>query len=139
PAGLTSFHTRVDATASVGLFVDISADLNVQTGLVTWTFTAIDPKTLDVLDPNSLAGFLPPDNSSGAGTGFVSYSVRPRSSVATGTDVQAQATVVFDTNPPLNTVQVKNRIDAGAPTSSVTALPAASASRFTVTWSGRDE
>ena len=45
PDGLTQYSTRVDARASIGLFVDVSAALDSGTGVVTWTFTAIDPNT----------------------------------------------------------------------------------------------
>src|SRR5262249_30989545 len=60
PTGLHSYETRVDDRAVSGLFVDVTADINILTGLVTWTFTSIDPTTLEpTTDP--LAGFLPPD------------------------------------------------------------------------------
>ena len=38
----TSYSTRVDATATVGLYVDITATLNTTTGLLTVTYTSID-------------------------------------------------------------------------------------------------
>jgi RHS repeat-associated protein len=77
PAGQTSYSARIDARATVGLFVDASAALNLKTGLLTVTFTSIDPATLDVTaDP--LAGFLPTDTSPPQGDGFVSYTVKPR-------------------------------------------------------------
>src|SRR5207253_10855354 len=48
PPGRTSFQTRVDATATLGVFVDVSASFNVMTGVVTWIFTALDPTTFDL-------------------------------------------------------------------------------------------
>ena len=145
PAGQTSYSTRVTlpsaapaGTGPDGLYVDISASLNMQTGLVTWTFTSIDPTTLDV-PMNPLEGFLPPDENEPEGEGYVSYTVSPRSSVTTGAVINAQATVVFDQNAPINTAQITNTIDATVPTSSVNALPATTGSAdFTVSWSGSD-
>ena len=72
----------------------------------------------------------------------------------TGTAIRNVATVIFDVNPPITTDQVNendpsqgvdpakqalNTIDSGAPTSSVTALPAVSPASFTVTWAGQDD
>ena len=101
--------TNVDGTP---LHVNVSASLNQQTGLVTWTFLSLDPAT--GLAPTDLvAGFLPADDSTGRGEAFVNYTVRPKASDSTGTTVNAQATVVFDTNAPLNTNTSVNTIDAG--------------------------
>jgi RHS repeat-associated protein len=142
PAGLTSYSTELTLKSTApgagpnGLIVDISAGLSLQTGLLTWTFTSKDPATLDI-PINPAEGFLPPDNSAGAGEGFVSYTIQPKASDATGTAINAQASVVFDTNSPINTPSVTNTIDATVPTSSVAPLPATTTnSKFTVSWSG---
>jgi hypothetical protein len=48
--------------------------------------------------------------------------------------------VFFDTEAPINSPQIFNTIDAGPPTSSVTALPPMIGSTsFTVSWSGQDD
>jgi hypothetical protein len=138
PPGRTSFSTRVDATATLGVYVDVTAQFNLQTGLITWTFTSLDPATLDLpIDPR--AGFLPPNQNPPAGQGFVTYTVQPKTTLSTGTRINAQATVVFDTNAPINTAPRYNTVDAAPPTSSVTALPPTSPTTFTVRWSGTDD
>ncbi len=139
PPGLTTYSTRIDDTATLGVLVDVTAGINLTTGLVTWTFTSLDPATLDV-PANPLAGFLPPDNAAGVGEGFVSYTIQPKSSAeTTGTQIDAQATVVFDTNAPMNTADIVNTFETTPPTSSVTSLPAATSSTsFSVSWSGSD-
>ena len=138
PAGMTSYTTTIDATATLGLFVDVTAGINLSTGKVTWTFTSIDPTTLD-LTSNPLAGFLPPDKTPPEGEGSVSYTIKPRANLASGTVVSAQATVVFDTNAPINTPTLVNAIDITPPTSSVNPLPPTTTSTsFTVSWSGSD-
>ncbi len=141
PAGLQSYTTSVDTTNVDGtpLLVNVSASLNQQTGLVTWTFLSLDPAT-GLLPTDPVAGFLPVDDSTGRGEAFLNYTVRPKASDPTGTQLNAQATVVFDTNAPLNTNTVSNTIDAGAPTSSVNPLPATTTTTaFTVGWSGQDD
>jgi hypothetical protein len=138
PPGRTSFRTRVDATATLGIVVDVVASFNFQTGLITWTFTALDPQTLDLpIDP--MVGFLPPNDNPPAGQGFVTYTVRPKAGLITGTRINAQGTVVFDNDAPLDTPLLYNTIDSGPPTSSVTPLPATSATSLTVSWSGSDD
>ncbi len=138
PPGLTSYSTRVDATATLGVYVDIDASLNLSTGLLTVTFTSLDPTTLDT-PSNPLVGFLPPDTNPPNGEGFINYTIQPKAGLATGAAIDAQASIVFDTNAPLATPQIVNTIDAGPPTSAVAALPATTTTpSFTVFWSGFD-
>ncbi len=142
PAGRRYYSTRVDATATVGVFVDVTANFDPTTGQATWTFSSVDPTT-GQLPTGATAGFLPPDNSSGAGEGFVNYTARARAGVTTGTAASAQATVYFDAGLPdqsaLATPPFTNTFDAGAPTATVAALPAQSSASFAVQWSGSDD
>jgi RHS repeat-associated protein len=139
PSGRQVYHTRLDERASLGLFVDFTASFNPVTSVVTWTLTSLDPATLD-LPINVLSGFLPPDDSTGRGQGFVTYFIRTKAHTPTGTIIQAKASVVFDTEAPIATPQFTNTIDAGPPTSTVQALPATTtAPSFLVSWSGQDD
>src|SRR5262249_44077062 len=105
----------------------------------TWTFTSLDPATLDI-PIDVAAGFLPQNRTAPDGEGFVSYTVRPRAGLTTGTRLDAQASIVFDTNAEIDTPALFNTIDASAPSSRLTPLPARTPSRsFTVSWSGQDE
>jgi RHS repeat-associated protein len=138
PAGQSSLSARFDARQATGFFVDVTAGIDFSTGTVTWTFTSIDPKTLDIpSDP--FPGFLPPDTNPPNGEAFVTYRIRPRANASTAARINALATVVFDEEPPLDTAPVFNAIDAGPPTSHVAALPAQSPTTFTVRWSGQDD
>ena len=138
PPGLTSYSTRVDATAKLGVYVDVDASLNLSTGLLTITFTSLDPNTLDT-PANPLVGFLPPDTDPPNGEGYINYTIQPKAGLATGATLDAQASIVFDTNAAIATPQIVNTIDASPPTSTVTALPSTTtSSSFTVSWSGSD-
>ena len=139
PANTAFYQTQIDLTQTNGYYVDVSATIDERTGIATWTFTTIDPATGEIpLDPS--VGFLPPDNSNGIGEGFVSYTILANASDVTGTVINAQATVDFYTQPPINTPQIFNTIDAGTGlTSTVAALPPEETSpEFNVTWSGTD-
>ncbi len=122
--------------------MDVAADFNTLTGRLTWTFTSIDPSTGNV--PIAiLGGFLPPNVTDPQSAAVVSYTIQPKATLLTGATINAKATVIFDAGHPdqssLDTPAVFNTIDAGAPTSSVTALPASSPSTFTVSWGGSDD
>ncbi len=143
PAGLTSYSTRIDATGSVGVYVDVDVDFDELNGVLTWNFTSIDPTTLGQPVGNFQEGFLPPDVTFPEGDGFITYTIQPKTTDTTGAVINAQATVYFNpglvNGSSLATASTLNTIDAGAPTSSVTALPAFSPASFTVNWSGLDD
>src|SRR5262249_47411034 len=112
PANLAFYRTRIDLTQTSGFYVDVAAVLAVRTGIATWTFTTIDPATGQIpLDPT--IGFLPPDTANGVGAGFVSYTVIAKPTDLTGTVINAQAEVIFYTQPPIDTPKIFNTIDAG--------------------------
>ena len=119
--------------------MNVALAFNVQTGLLSATFTSLDPNT-GMAPDGVFDGFLPPDDSNGVGEGYVQYTIQPRAGLITGTAITQQASVVFDTNPPLNTAVVLNTSDSGSPMSSVTALPPFEGTNsFTVSWSGQDD
>ena len=118
--------------------VQVSASLNPSTGLITWTMQSVDPVTGGVpADP--YAGFLPPNDATHRGEGFVSFTVMLKPGLASGTAIANTATIVFDVNTPMTTNETINTIDEIAPTSSVAALPSTtSQTSFTVSWTGSD-
>ena len=132
------YSKRLDLTASRGIFVDVSSVIDVTTGIVTWTLTAIDPATGEPpTDPDS--GILPPNEADGIGEGFVTFFINAKHDATTGDRIDAQATIIFDSELPISTPAIFNTIDAGAPTSAVVALPATSGPDFVVNWSGIDD
>jgi RHS repeat-associated protein len=140
PPGLTQYQTTVAYKNSDGtpLNVQVAINFNVQTGLLTATFTSLDPNTSEA-PTGSADGFLPPDNSSHVGEGFVGYTIQPKSGLTTGAAINQRASVVFDTEASLNTDPALNTIDIGPVTSSVNTLPAiTNGVNFTVSWSGSD-
>jgi hypothetical protein len=140
PAGLQAFQTTVDYQNTDGtpLQVAVSGALNRETGIVTWSFRSVDPATGRLPD-DVLAGFLPVNDGSHRGEGFVSYDVTPKSTLVSGTSIDQQASIVFDLNAPIVTNTFSNTIDATPPTSAVQPLPAATNRLvFPVAWTGDD-
>ena len=137
PEGLQAYSTRLDLTSTIGYFVDFNASLNTTTRTVSWRLITIEPDTGGLPnDPN--AGFLPPNDESNRGEGFVNYKIQPKANLATNTVINAEAKIVFDTNEPINTPVWINTVDVDIPTSAVTALSATNTPNFLVSWSGSD-
>ena len=136
PNGSNNFNTTFNISTS--LSVRIQGSVNVDTGLLKWTFTSIDPTTgLPPSDPT--VGFLPPDANGVEGQGSVVFTVMPKAGLTTGAQIKNQASVVFDANAPISTATWLNTLDVTPPQSSVTALPSQeSQTSFSVAWSGTD-
>jgi RHS repeat-associated protein len=139
-AGVTEYENTVayQNTDGSALNVLVSFDFNVQTGLLTGSFISLDPLTGQA-PTGVFDGFLPPDDKSGVGEGFVQYTVKPKANLTTGATISQQAAIVFDTNAPLNTGVATNTLDTGVPTGTVQALPGISPTSFNVSWTGVDD
>jgi|GEM_PF-1710728 len=150
------YQARLDYTADPtrGYFLDVSASVDVTTGIVTWTMTTIDPATGDLPQEASI-GFLPVNDTvydpndhdvvlvqgTGRGEGYVTYTVRAKSASPTGTVVDAEARIIFDTEAPIDTPAIAHTLDAGVPTSQVISFANSTTTdgEFLVQWGGEDD
>ena len=133
------FQGRIELAGESGLVVDVTATVDLIDGIITWVLQTIDPLTGEA-PADALAGFLPPNDPKGVGEGFVTYTIRPRRNSASGTRIDADATIVFDTNEAIDTPDIFNTLDAVEPMSQVVELPpSVPEPNFTVTWSGEDD
>ncbi len=138
PGGVKNFETTVTAPHDPLHPVRITVRLNSTTGMVTTTFQSVDPVTGEDTD-DPLAGFLPPNDGDGSGSGFISYDIKPVAALTAGTEIKNQASIIFDANAAIVTNQSLNTIDTEAPVSMVNPLPASTTNTsFTVTWGGTD-
>jgi|GEM_PF-704299 len=139
PPNTSYYSKRLDLTDSLGVFVDIIAGLDVVNQEAFWIFQSIDPATgLPPNDPQT--GFLPVnDTNTHLGEGFVTFTIKPKSSDITGDSVLAQAKIVFDINESINTNKWFNKVDAVAPTSSIDTLILTSPSSLDILFSGQDD
>jgi RHS repeat-associated protein len=154
PTGNHDFRTELPVTENGKDFqVDIELEFDPNSGLLQATFDSLDPVT--GLPPDVLTGFLPPEDGTGRGLGHVSFVVKPRAGLATGTAIRNVALVRFDFQETVATDQVDDHdptkgtdpakealatIDSAPPTSRVQALPAVTYTpSFLVSWSGADD
>ncbi len=125
PADKTYYAARLDVMDSLGVVVDVTAGIDVNKKEVFWIFESKDPATGCLL-PMLLLGFLPVNDSTGKGEGFVSYTIKAGNHTQTGDSIHAKASIVFDVNGAIETPVIFNTIDALPPVSRVKALPATS-------------
>ncbi len=135
------------------LMVQVRAGLDLESGRLQVVFSTMDPVT--GLPPGVLLGFLPPEDGTGRGQGYVSYKVRPKAGLPSGTVITNVAQINFDFTQTIETDQLdehdpgkgvdpskqaRNTLDAASPVSEVRALPVVSPlPNFTVAWEARDE
>ena len=132
----TEFAMTVDTSDVV---IEIEAALDPVTRQLTLDLFTLDPET-GWLPGDPRIGFLFPEDGTGRGQGSISYIVRPKAGLPTGTRIENWARIYFDYNDPIDTPVVFNTIDAGAPSSQVDPLPATVDSPdILVSWSGEDD
>jgi YD repeat-containing protein len=154
PPGQQDYQTTLSLTLN-GTTLDVAIDvwLDTDTRQVHAVFQSLDPATS--LPPAASLGFLPPEDGTGRGTGYISYVIDAAAGVTTGTQIRNVAAITFDGNPVITTDQVNPQdasqgldpdkqalvtIDAAPPTSRVSPLPEMSRGpSFTVSWSGQDD
>ncbi len=133
------FLGRIDLTATKGYVVELLVLPDVTANTLTWLFTTIDPATGEPTS-DARAGFLPPNDGDGLGEGFVTYTIRPKAGVPTGTRIDAMATIIFDTEEPIDTPAIFNTLDAVKPDATMLPLPATSdATTIELQWGGLDD
>ncbi|MEZ4961995.1 MAG: RHS repeat-associated core domain-containing protein [Saprospiraceae bacterium] len=148
PPNSTFYSERLDVVDSLGVYVDVTAGIDITNYELFWVFESIDPATgLPPDDP--FLGFLPVndtlvtinnDTLVQQGEGFAAFTIKPISTSITGDSIKTLASIVFDDNAPLETNTWTNLIDAFAPVSNMDTLPPFSAAdTITLSWSGADD
>ena len=117
PDNSSTYSKRLDLRDSFGIFLDVTAGLDIDNREAFWIFESIDPAT--GLPPTSgNKGYLAiNDTITHKGEGFVNYTIKPKSTAKTGDSIRAKATIVFDDNPAVPTPKIFNLIDAKPPIS----------------------
>ena len=139
PLGSKDFSADIDLRPEMNAIVQIRCTFDSQTGIAQWYFKGTDPYT------GLLADFLPPNtqNIDPGGRGWVSYSVKPKPNIPTGTVIKNKAIIDFEVGvppAPVDTPEVFNTIDSVPPVSSVSPLSATQGIQgFAVSWSGSDD
>ena len=140
PPNTSIYSKRLDVRDSLGVFVDVTAGLDVTNQRAFWIFQSIDPNTGLAATLPANKGFLPVnDTIRHNGEGYVNFTIIPSALAQTRDTISATASIVFDTEETLNTNKWVNTIDAVAPTSKIGTLSAVVDSVFNVSWAGQDD
>ena len=116
PSMSNHYSKRHDLADSLGIWLDVTAGIDVENNEMYWIFQSIDPET--GVAPTDAIGFLPVnDTLTGCGEGFVTFSVMSVDGMKTGDTISEQADIVFDENDDILTNVYTNMFDAVAPTS----------------------
>ncbi len=130
--GVGAFSGEIDLTSTRGYVLQVIAGVDINTGIATWDFRAIDSDTGQLTDlPN--VGLLRPGE-----TGEVSYSIRANPDATTGTVLTSQARVFLDAAAPVLTNPVTATLDAAAPTTTLT-VQAGANNAYLLSWSAVDD
>ena len=152
PTGRQHYEDRLELWVG-----DVPFELEIEVGVRQATrelyavFRSIDPST--GLPPPVAVGFLPPEDGTGRGQGHISYLIKTRTGLTTGTEIRNVALISFDRQTALPTnlkdphdpsqgtdpdKEAWNTIDADAPSSAVLPLPSQVEGKFIVEWLGDD-
>ena len=138
PSGLNNYTTNIDLRPGKNIVLQVKSNLDSSSGMIKWSFRSLDPVTMKLTE-DPLGGFLPPNINPPEGEGSVTYTVKPRSNLSTGFQIQNKASIVFDLNDPIETPVWINTIDNDLPTSYVLSLAETQTdTSFDVKWIGSD-
>ena len=135
--GSKSFVKTLDLRPEIDAIAELQCAYNVQTGLIRWTFTSLDPMTMEPTD-DIMQGVLPVNHDGKSGIGNVTYMVDLLKSFPDGTQIPNKASIIFDTNEPIETPLWVNTIDAVCPEGRVTEAVLANDSTATICCEGSD-
>jgi len=139
PPNTSHFFKRLDLTDSIGVFVDITAGLDVTKKQAFWIFQAFDSATgLPNINPE-LGILLVNDSITHNGEGSVDFSIKPKITSATGDSIKAYADIIFDVNAVIRTNIAFNTIDALPPASKIKSVTPVDAHSVKLAWNAQDD
>ena len=82
----------------------VKTEVTMKDGVLSWYMRDWDPTTADNFPASATGGFLPPnDPDTHCGEGHLSFRVRVKDDAPDGAVINASATIVFDSNAPIET------------------------------------
>ena len=116
---VTSFLKTIDMRPEINAIAQVEGDYSLQTGIAKWTFTSLDPMTMEPTD-DLMQGILPVNYNGTSGIGEVMFEVGVKPNKRHGTEVKNRASIVFDYEEPILTPTWVNIVDAIRPVSHIT-------------------
>ncbi|MCI7010906.1 MAG: dockerin type I repeat-containing protein [Prevotella sp.] len=136
--GSPNFLKTIDMRPAINAITQIEGKFDQSKGIATWTFTSLDPMTMEPTD-DVMQGFLPVNYDGVSGIGEVAYNISLKDKFADGTVIPNRAGIVFDSNETIMTPLWTNTVDAVSPASQVVGLERRNDSILTIRIEGDDE
>ncbi len=128
----------IDMRPEINGVAQVSFNYDSVTGDANWELSSLDPMSMETTDVIN-QGFLPVNNDSGDGIGFLSYSVNLKENLADNTEISNKATIIFDANEPIETPSYLNVTDYQRPASRIVNTETNDNRTFTFTVEGEDD
>lgn len=128
----------IDMRPEINSVAQVNFNYDKDNGIATWRLISMDPMSMEATDYFN-QGFLPVNDESGKGIGFLSYSIDLKDNLSDGTKITNSAEIVFDTNEPIQTPVYVNTTDYRRPTSQILSVDTGDATTFDFTVEGRDD
>ena len=135
--GEKSFVKTIDLRPQINALAQLECAYSVQTGVARWTFTSLDPMTMEPTD-DIMQGVLPVNYDGTSGIGNVTYTVDLLRTFPDGTEVANSASIIFDNNDPIVTPVWVNTVDAVKPTGRVATATVVADTTAVLTFEGDD-
>lgn len=135
--GDKEFVTTVDMRPEINAIAQVKGKFDDKKGIATWTFTSLDPMTMEPTD-DIMQGFLPV-NYDGSGIGEVAYNINRKFGLSDGTEISNKASIIFDSNDAIETPVWTNAIDAVSPASHVSKVEVVNDTTMRIHFDGDDE
>ena len=116
--GVTSFLKTIDMRPDIDAIAQVEGEYSQQTGIATWTFTSLNPMTMEPTD-ELMQGILPVNYNGTSGIGEVMFEVGVKPNKGHGTEVNNRASIIFDYEDAILTPTWTNIVDRIEPVSSV--------------------
>lgn len=120
--GGQSFTRTVDMRPAIDVLALVQLDYHIDStfAVATWTFSSLDPITLQPTTDPTL-GFLPA-NFNGDGTGEVSFTINRKAYLPDSTVIDNRALIKFDNEEPIATSIWRNIVDNTPPASNIDSI-----------------
>lgn len=136
--GEQRFIKTVDMRPAINAIAQVEGKYDSYKGIVTWTFTSIDPMTMEPTN-DVMQGFLPVNYDGISGIGEVAFDIALNKTFADGTAIANRASIVFDENDPILTPTWTNVVDDVKPQSRVKEIVSKCDTLVTIHFEGKDE
>lgn len=133
------FVKTLDMRPEVNAIAELTFDYEATAGKATWKLRSLDPMTMDDAEYRE-QGILPVNENDHRGEGHVTYTIGLKQGLAHDTKISNKASIVFDTNKPIETPEWVNITDYVLPEAKLisSAIDATDSKTYDFTTQGTD-